>query len=64
MDYVFPWVEGTTPRKVASESTISTRSHIVNVALAKGREAEQALPKLSSIINFERGETLRIVQGE
>ncbi len=51
-------------RKIVAQSTISTRSHIVNIALEKGKEAQEALPKLFSIINFERGETLRVVQGE
>ena len=45
-------------------SAISTRSHFVNIALIKGREAQEAISELFSIINFERGEALRIVQGE
>lgn len=51
-------------REVVSNSAISTRSNIVNIALVKGKEAQETLPKLFSIINFERGEALRIVQGE
>jgi len=51
-------------RAIVSHSAISTRSHFVNIALIKGREAQEAILKLFSIINFERGEALRIVQGE
>ena len=29
-----------------------------------GKEAQETLPRLFSLINFERGETLRIVEGE
>lgn len=51
-------------RKIVSQSTLSTRSHIVNISLIKGKETQEKLPDLFSIINFERGEILRIVQGE
>lgn len=50
--------------KIVSQSTISTRSHIVSIALETGKEAQETLPRLFSLINFERGETLRIVEGE
>lgn len=51
-------------RKIVAQSTITTKSHVVNIALIKGKEAQETLPELFSIINFERGEMLRIVQGE
>ncbi len=51
-------------KKIISQSTISTRSHIVNISLAKGKEAQDAVAELFSIINFERGEMLRLLEGE
>ncbi|MBI5227825.1 hypothetical protein HY988_04530 [Candidatus Micrarchaeota archaeon] len=51
-------------RKIVAQSTISIRSHIANIAVVKGKEAQDALERIFSIINFERGETLRVVQGE
>ncbi len=50
--------------KIVERSVLSTKSHIVNIALAKGYESQEILPKLFSLINFERGETLRMVEGE
>ncbi len=51
-------------REVVGQSSLSIRSHIVNIAVANGKEAQEAIESIFSIINFERGETLRIVQGE
>ncbi len=51
-------------RRIVSQSTLTTRSHVANIALAKGKEANDVLPEIFSVVNFERGETLRIVQGE
>ncbi|MBI4361148.1 hypothetical protein HY572_05240 [Candidatus Micrarchaeota archaeon] len=51
-------------RNVIRHSNISTKSHIVNIALTKGEETQKVLPKLFSLVQYERGETLRIVQGE
>ena len=50
--------------KLLSKSTISTRSNIVNIAVSKGNHLKEVLPRIFSIINFEKGETLRITQGE
>ena len=50
--------------EVARQSRISTRSKIVNVALLKDREIQEQLSELFSLINFDRGEILRLVQGE
>jgi aspartokinase len=50
--------------EIISKSAISTKSHIASVALRKSSETQELLPKLFSWIDFERGETLRIVQGE
>ena len=51
-------------RNIVTQSTLTTRSHIVNIALTKGKGANDVLPEIFSLVNLERGETLRIVQGE
>ena len=51
-------------REIVSQSTLTTRSHIANIALAKGKEAINVLREIFLLVNLERGETLRIVQGE
>lgn len=50
--------------KLLSKSTISTRSNIVNIAISKGSHLKEVLPQIFSIIKFEKGEILRITQGE
>lgn len=50
--------------EVAGKSTISTRSHIANIALKKGTEVKEMLPKLFPCVDYERSETLHISQGE
>ncbi|OIO24976.1 hypothetical protein AUJ14_05030 [Candidatus Micrarchaeota archaeon CG1_02_55_22] len=51
-------------RNVVGQSSLSTKSHIVNIALSKGQDAQDVLPKLFGLVRYEKGETLRIVQGE
>ena len=50
--------------KIAGQSVISTKSHIVNVSLRKGGEIQEILPRLFTCVSYDRGETLRLVQGE
>lgn len=50
--------------KLLSKSTISTRSNIVNIAVSKGNHLKEILPQIFSIVKFEKGEILRITQGE
>lgn len=54
----------TTASEVVGKSAISTKSHMVNIALRKGSATQQILPSLFSCIDYERGEALRLVQGE
>ncbi|MFA5106267.1 MAG: hypothetical protein WC506_04885 [Candidatus Micrarchaeia archaeon] len=49
---------------IASQSTISTKSHIVEISLKKSGDVQDILPKMFTCISFDRGETLRLVQGE
>jgi len=49
---------------IVRRSAISSKSRVANIALRKGSDTQAILPKLFSVIDYERGETLRIVQGE
>lgn len=46
------------------KAKISTKNHICNIALVKDSQVQSYLPKLFSIINYDRGEVLRIIQAE
>ncbi|MDD5318134.1 MAG: hypothetical protein PHF51_05405 [Candidatus ainarchaeum sp.] len=50
--------------EIIGQSSMSSKSSIVSIALRKGSETQEILPKLFAWIDYERGETLRIVQGE
>ena len=50
--------------EVVMKSTISTRSHIVDIALAKNPQIQELTPQLFSCVNLEKGETMRLVQSE
>ena len=50
--------------KIVSLGEISTKSKLTNVALIKDTEVEKILPKLFSIIQFHRGDVLRIIQAD
>ena len=49
---------------IVAHSSLSAKSHIASLALVKGAETQSILPKLFGLVHYERGETLRIVQGE
>lgn len=49
---------------ILNESTISTKSKLANIALIKGSEIQNRLPKLFSLIQFNRGDVLRIIQAD
>ena len=51
-------------RKIAKNTKISTKSDIVSIAMEKDDDAKVILPKLFEIISFNKGEVLRIIQGE
>lgn len=50
--------------EIVGKSSISTKSRIANISLVRGAEIQDILQKLFSCVNYERGETLRLVQGE
>ena len=43
---------------------ISTKSKLANIAVIKDSEVQELLPKLFSIIQFNRGDALRIIQAD
>ena len=49
---------------ILHHSKISTKSQIVDISVEKDPEMKNLLPKLFSIINFAKGEVLRISQAE
>lgn len=53
-----------TAQEMLNSTTFSTRSNIVNIAITKNSDIQELFPKLFACINYERGDTLRIVQGE
>jgi len=50
--------------KIVSLGEISTKSKLANISLIKDSEVEKILPKLFSIIQFHRGDVLRIIQAD
>lgn len=50
--------------KILRQATISTKSKLANVALIKDAEVQNLLPKLFSIIYYNRGDVLRIIQAD
>ncbi|MBI4360592.1 ACT domain-containing protein [Candidatus Micrarchaeota archaeon] len=56
------WYE--TARSIVAQSHVSTKSHIVLIELSKGGEVQDILAELFDLVRYEKGETLRIVQGE
>jgi hypothetical protein len=50
--------------ELIKNSKISTKTGIAMVALAKDSVVQQTLPRLFSVVQYSRGETLRIIQAE
>ena len=50
--------------KILSNATISTKSRLANAAIIKDAEVQNLLPKLFSIIYYNRGDVLRIIQAD
>lgn len=49
---------------ILKETSISTRSRLANIALIKDEEVQNLLPQLFSIIQYNRGDVLRIIQAD
>ena len=50
--------------KLISKSAISTRSNLANIDIIKDTETQKLLPELFSIIKYNRGDVLRIIQAD
>lgn len=50
--------------KIVSLGELSTKSRLANIAVIKDAEVQELLPKLFSIIQFNRGDVLRIIQAD
>jgi len=50
--------------KILNQATISTKSRLANIALIKDTEVQSLLPKLFSLIHYNRGDVLRIIQAD
>lgn len=53
-----------TANKIVSFGEISTRGKLANIAVIKDAEIQELIPKLFSIIQFNRGDVLRIIQAD
>ena len=49
---------------IIKDAKISTKNHISIIALVKDSSVQALLPKLFSLIDYGRGEVLRIIQAE
>lgn len=50
--------------KIISETVISTKSRLANIAIIKDTSTQKLLPDLFSIIAYNRGDVLRIIQAD
>jgi hypothetical protein len=50
--------------KIIPNIDLSTRSNIVNVILSKDTEIQKLIPEFFSIIKYDRGDVLRIIQAD
>ena len=53
-----------TANKIVSFGELSTRSKLANIAVIKDAEIQELLPKIFSIIQYNRGDVLRIIQAD
>jgi aspartokinase len=53
-----------TANKIVSLGELSTKSKLANIAVIKDTEIQELLPKLFSLIQFNRGDVLRIIQAD
>jgi len=53
-----------TANRIVSLGELSTRSKLANIAVIKDAEIQELLPKIFSIIQYNRGDVLRIIQAD
>ena len=49
---------------ILSKATLSTKSSLANIAVLKTTEVQSLIPKLFSMIHYNRGDVLRIIQAD
>jgi aspartokinase len=50
--------------KILNKAIISTKSSLANIALIKDAEVQNLLPKIFSVVYYNRGDVLRIIQAD
>jgi len=53
-----------TANRIVNFGELSTRSKLANIAVIKDAEIQELLPKIFSIIQYNRGDVLRIIQAD
>jgi predicted regulator of amino acid metabolism with ACT domain len=53
-----------TANEIVSFGELSTKSKLANIAVIKDAEIQELLPKIFSIIQYNRGDVLRIIQAD
>ncbi|KYK27458.1 hypothetical protein AYK20_02585 [Thermoplasmatales archaeon SG8-52-1] len=53
-----------TANNIICQSAISTKSKLANISIIKDTETQKMLPKLFDVINYNRGDVLRIIQAD
>jgi aspartokinase len=50
--------------EIIKKASLSTKTKLANVAIIKDTETQKLLPQLFNIVNYNRGEVLRIIQAD
>jgi aspartokinase len=53
-----------TANNIICHSAVSTKSRLANISIIKDTATQKLLPKLFSLINYNRGDVLRIIQAD
>ncbi|KYK21533.1 hypothetical protein AYK24_08965 [Thermoplasmatales archaeon SG8-52-4] len=53
-----------TANSIICQSAISTKSKLANISIIKDTETQKMLPRLFDVINYNRGDVLRIIQAD
>jgi len=50
--------------KIIGQSSISTKSNLANISVIKDAEIQKLLPKIFTLVQYNRGDVLRIIQAD
>ena len=53
-----------TANKIICQSSVSTKSKLANINIMKDNTTQKIIPKLFSLINYNQGDVLRIIQAD